>query len=172
MEKLLSPLSCVKGHRTAIQLGNSNTFHDRAQQFSSCKSMTISGQKVKKNVMKWACHLFPSAVDAVIIPSLGIRSISMQIYVNTKAVSMAVLKNRERSTARLPRAEPTEGCAVLGAAGRRAGKMAQLCPSLPCGNATSSAASTGGRSRTRPTAGPSSKALMGTSPGQPGERKV
>lgn len=59
-ELLLSPLGCVKGHRTALQLGNSNTFHNRAQQFSSCRSMTVSGQKVKRNVMKWVGLSFVS----------------------------------------------------------------------------------------------------------------
>lgn len=59
-KNLLTPLGCTKGHLTYFQLGNSNTFHVRAQQFSSCKSITISGQKVKINILKWVSLSFIS----------------------------------------------------------------------------------------------------------------
>lgn len=57
---LLTPLGCIRGHRTDFQLGNSNTFHVRAQQFSSCKSITISRQKVRINILKWVSLSFIS----------------------------------------------------------------------------------------------------------------
>lgn len=57
---LLTPLGCIKGHLTYFKLSNLNTFCDRAQQFSSCKTITISGQKVKINIMKWVSLSFLS----------------------------------------------------------------------------------------------------------------
>lgn len=70
---LPTPLGCIKGHLAYFKLSNSNTFSDRAQQFSSCKTITISGQKVKINIMKWvSLSLFLSAVNAIITTSLRI----------------------------------------------------------------------------------------------------
>lgn len=50
---LLNPLGCIKGHLTHFKLSNLSTFYDRAQQFSSWKTIAISGHKVKINIRKW-----------------------------------------------------------------------------------------------------------------------
>lgn len=57
---LLTPLGCIKGHLRDFKLSNLNTVCHRAQQFSSYTTVTISGQKVKINIMKRVELLFIS----------------------------------------------------------------------------------------------------------------
>lgn len=74
---LLTPLGCIKGHLTYFKLSNLNTLYDRAQQFSSCKTITISGQKVKINIMKWVSLSF---ISIAVNPNI---TASLRIYMKT-----------------------------------------------------------------------------------------